>query len=89
MQYFFDGEIVKIDVEYLTLEVNDVGNTTLSDGETVEVSTDVVAADGCPDFIVGEYARIVLAKNVSDDSFDRLEALSIYKVDETGAVVKE
>lgn len=54
------------------------------DGTIVEVSTDVISADGCPVFVVEEYARVVIARNMDDYSSERLEALSIYKTDETG-----
>lgn len=86
MQYFFSGEVTKVEDEYLLIEVNDIGNSNLSDGDSVEVSTDVVAADGCPEFTVGEYARVLLARNIENAAV-RLDALSVYKIDETGAVL--
>ncbi|WP_394266916.1 hypothetical protein [Anaerotignum sp.] len=89
MQYFFSGEIVKVETEYLLIEVNDIGNTDLLDGTTMEVSTAVASANGCPNFTIGEYAKVLLAENVTDDSSGQLTALSIYKVDETGAVIHE
>lgn len=89
MQYFFSGKIVEVEKEYLRIEVNDIGNTGLSEGATIEVSTDIEAADGCPDFVIGEYAKVLLAKNVTNDSLEQLKALSIYEVDETGTVVTE
>ena len=39
-----------------------------------------------PEFTVGEYARVALARNI-EDSTVRLEALSVYKIDETGAIL--
>ena len=86
MQYFFSGEVTEAEDEYLRIKVNDVGNSNLSDGDSVEVSTDIVAAKGCPEFAVGEYARVLLARNI-EDSAVRLEALSVYKVDETGSIL--
>ena len=44
MQYFFTAKVIEVDEEYLLLEVFDVGNTNLSEGATVEVSTEVMAA---------------------------------------------
>ena len=61
MQYFFTAKVIEVDEEYLLLEVFDIGNTNMSDGATVEVSTEVVAAKGCPEFVVDEYARVLLA----------------------------
>ena len=72
----------------MRIKVNDIGNSSLSDGDSVEVSSEVVAAKGCPEFTVGEYARVLLARNIEDPSV-RLEALSVYKVDETGAILAD
>lgn len=82
-QYVFSGEVIESEEEYLRIEVNDAGNSSLSKGTVIEVSTDVVAADGCPEFMAGEYARVLLAYDAEDPAL-RLEALSISKVDATG-----
>ncbi len=89
MQYFFTARVIEVEEEYLLLEVFDIGNTNLSDGATVEVSTEVVSADGCPEFVVDECARVLLARNIDGSSSERLEALSIYKTDETGMVTAD
>lgn len=82
-QYVFSGEVIEAEEEYLRIEVNDAGNSSLSNGTVIEVSTDVVAADGCPEFMAGEYARVLLAYDAEDPAL-RLEALSVSKVDATG-----
>lgn len=82
-QYVFSGEVIEAEEEYLRIEVHDAGNSSLSKGTVIEVSTDVVAADGCPEFMAGEYARVLLAYDAEDPVL-RLEALSISKVDATG-----
>lgn len=51
----FAGEIISVEEDYLLIEVNDSGNSNLSDGCTVEVSTKVTGADDCPDFSKGHY----------------------------------
>lgn len=84
MQYFFSGKVIAVDEAYLILEVTDTGNSNLSKEAKIEVSTDVVAAKGCPDFVADEYARVVMARNAEDNPPGRLEALDIYKLDETG-----
>lgn len=84
MQYFFTAKVIENHEEYLLLEVFDTGNSNLSEGAAVEVSTDVVSADGCPELVADEYARVLMATNTDDDPPGRLEALSIYKTDETG-----
>lgn len=87
MQYFFSGKIIAVDEAYLILEVSDIGNSNLSEGAKVEVSTEVVAAKGCPAFNVDEYARVLLARNPEDNPPGRLEALDIYKLDENGSPI--
>lgn len=57
MQYFFTAKVIEVDEEYLLLEVFDIGNTNLSDGVIVEVSTDIVAAKGYPEFMVDEMCQ--------------------------------
>jgi len=84
MQYFFSGKVLTVDEAYLILEVSDTGNSNLTEDAKVEVSTDVVAAKGCPKFAVDEYARLVMACNTEDNPPGRLEALDIYKLDENG-----
>lgn len=87
MQYFFSGKVIVVDEAYLILEVSDIGNSSLSEGAKIEVSTDVIAAKGCPTFIVDEYARVLMACNIDDNPPGRLEALSIYKTDEIGSPI--
>lgn len=89
MQYFFSGEIISSEEEYLLIEVKDTGNSNLPDGCTVEVSTEVTGSDECPVFSVGEYAKVLLTQSVKDDPPGRLEALSIYEVDETGGTMAD
>lgn len=89
MQYFFTAKVMEVNEEYLLLEVFDTGNTNLSEGTAVEVSTEVVAKKGCPAFVIDECARVLLARNIDDNSSGRLEALSIYKTDETGKVIAD
>ena len=87
MQYFFSGEIILAEEDYLLIEVNDTGNSNLPDGCTVEVSTEIMGSNECPNFSVGEYAKVLMAQSVKDDPPGRLEALSIYKIDETGGTL--
>ena len=89
MQYFFSAKVLEVHEEYLLLEVFDIGNSNLSDGAKIEVSTEVVAATGCSAFVAGEYARVLMAWNTGDNSSGRLEALAIYKIDETGMNIAE
>ena len=84
MQYFFTAKVVEVQEDYLLLEVFDTGNSNLSEGATIEVSTNVASADGCPEFVVDECARVLMERNTEDSSTERLEVLSIYKTDETG-----
>ena len=88
MQYFFRAKVAEVHEEYLLLEVFDFGNTGLSEGAVVEVSTDV-AWTGCPEFAAGEFASVYMERTTDDNSAGRLEALSIYKIDETGKRITE
>ena len=88
-QYFFSAEVIEVHEDYLLLEVFDTCNTNLSDGTLVEVSTEVIAAKGCPEFMIDECARVVMARNTDDKANARLQALSIYKTDETGKVISD
>ena len=86
VQYFFSGKVMEVSEEHLKLEVFYVGNTNLSEESVVEVSTDVVAAAGCPEFVSGECARVVMARNTENVPVERLQALAIYKEDAEGKV---
>lgn len=87
VQYFFSANVIEVHEEYLLLEVSDAGNSNTSEETIFEVSTDVVTAAGCPEFVVDEYARVVMARDIEDDTTDRLKALAIYKMDENGEVL--
>lgn len=89
MQYFCSGKVLEVHEEYLKLEIFDIGNTNLSEGDVIEVSTDVISADGCPSFVAEEYARVVMAWNMDEQTSECLEALSIYKTDETGMAIAD
>lgn len=89
MTYFFVAKVTEVHDDYLLLEVFDTGNTRISMGAAVEVSTDVASADGCPQFVADEYARVLMKQNADDHSYDRLAALSIYKTDETGKSIAD
>lgn len=82
MRYFFSGKVLEADTGSLLIEVTDTGNTGLSEGVKVEVSTEAA-------FAAGEYARVLMAQNVGDDASGRIEPLSVYQVDETGKPVAD
>lgn len=87
MQYFFSGQIVTTEEEYLLIEVNDAGNSNLPDSCTVEVSKKVTRSDERSDFSVGDFVKVLMAQSVKEDPPGRLEALSIYEVDEAGGMM--
>ncbi|MGI5963233.1 MAG: hypothetical protein ACOX7N_05865 [Lawsonibacter sp.] len=86
MQYFFSGKVMEVHEEFLQIQVDDIGNSNLAEGDYVEVSTNVLYTEGCPKFTVGEYAKVLLAQNV-DDSASRFDALSVYKTDENEIIL--
>ena len=89
MTFFFSGKVAEVYDDCLLLEVFDTGNTTLPEGAAVKVSTEVESADGCPQFLPGEYARVILQKNTDGHSTEPLTALSISKTDETGRSIAD
>lgn len=89
MQFFFTAKVKEVNDDYLLLEVFDTGNTNIPEGATVEVSTNVASANGCPEFVADEFARVLMEKNTSDNPSSRLAALSIYKTDETGRSIAD
>lgn len=61
-----------------------IGNTRLSEGAIVEVSTGVTSVYDCPEFVADEFASVIMERNTDDNPPERLEALFINKIDETG-----
>ena len=89
VQYYFTAKVVEGHKDYLLLNVSDAGNSNISKNTFVKVSTDVVAAGGCPEFEPNEYARVVLSNNEEINQQKLIEALSIYKMDEAGTVIAD
>ena len=75
---------------YLLVEVTDKGNSSFSVGTSVEVSTTVTSADGCPKFVADEYARIEFNGVVLEKYPPALgEIFKIYKTDATGLSIAD
>ena len=82
---FFIAKVTEVHENYLLVEVTDKGNSSFSVGTTVEVSTTVTSADGCPKFVADEYARIEFNGVVLEKYPPALgEVFEIYKTDATG-----
>ena len=82
---FFVAKVTEVYENYLLVEVTDKGNSSFSVGTSVEVSTNVTSADGCPAFVEDEYARIVFDGVVLEKYPPALgEVFKIYKTDATG-----
>ena len=83
---FFTVKVTEVYDNYLLVEVTDKGNSSFSVGTSVEVSTSVTSADGCPNFVADEYARIEFNGVVLEKYPPALgEIFKIYKTDATGA----
>ena len=89
VQYYFIAKVVEVHKDYLLLNVSDAGNSNISKNTIVKVSTDVVAASGCPEFEPNEYVRVVIANDADISQQKPIEALSIYKMDEAGTVIAD
>lgn len=82
---FFTAKVTEVYEKYLLVEVSDKGNSSFSVGMIVEVSTTVTSADGCPNFVADEYARIEFNGVVLEKEPPALgEVFKIYKTDATG-----
>ena len=89
IQYFFTAKVVEVHKDHLLLNVSDAGNSKILKDAIVKVSTDVVAAGGCPEFEPNEYARVVMANDADISQQKPIEALSIYKMNEAGTVIAD
>ena len=89
VQNFFTANVVEVHKDYLLLKISDSGNSKILKDAIVKVSTDVVAAGGCPEFKPNEYARVVIANDADISQQKPIEALSIYKMDEAGTVIAD
>ena len=89
IQYFFTAKVVEVHKDHLLLNVSDAGNSKFLKDAIVKVSTDVVAASGCPEFEPNEYARVVFTNDTEINQQKPLEALSIYQMDENGNVIAD
>ena len=87
---FFVAKVTEVYDNYLLVEVTDKGNTSFSVGTSVEVSTTVTSADGCPTFVADEYARIEFDGLVLEKYPPALgEVFKIYKTDATGKSIAD
>lgn len=59
----FIAKILEVNDTYLLVEVTDSGNSGISVGAEVDVTTNI---ENCPDFEVGEYARVVFNGEVME-----------------------
>ena len=89
IQYFFTAKVVEVHKDHLLLNVSDAGNSKILKDAIVKVSTDVVAAGGCPEFEPNEYARVVMANDADISQQKPIEALFIYKMNEAGTVIAD
>ena len=82
---FFVAKVTEVYDNHLLVEVTDKGNSSFSVGTSVEVSTTVTSADGCPNFVTDEYARIEFNGVVLEKYPPALgDVFKIYKTDSTG-----
>ncbi len=89
-QSYFTGKVKEVNANYLLVEITDSGNSGISVGANVIVSTEVVSADGCPDFVADEHARVVFNGEVMEkDPASLGTVFALYKIDETGNVTTE
>ena len=82
-EVFFTEKVIEVNDTYLLVEVNDSGNSGISVGAEVDVTTNI---EGCPDFEAGEYARVVFNGEVMEKDPAALgKVFAIYKHDTTAS----
>lgn len=86
-QDYFDAAILEVREGYLWVECLDVTSGAIAPGTEAEVSTDVVAAKGVPEFAAGDKIRVVF-RNAEDTTPLKVEhVFAIYLLDEKGEAI--
>ena len=86
-QNYFNATILEIHEDSILVECLDVTNGVVSHGEEVEVSTNVVSADGLPEFEIGDNIRIVCGEVNDSIPLEIEQVFAIYLLDEDGNVI--
>lgn len=87
-QSYFNAEVQEVNEGNLLVEITDNFNSGITIGEQAYVSTDVVAATGCPELAEGENIRVVFNGEVMETAPVKLGTVfAIYELDEQGEVI--
>ena len=87
-QSYFNGIVIENHDDSLVVEVADAMESELHVGSQIEVSKDVISADGCPDVTVGALVRVVFSGSIQDSHTAELEnVFAIYLLDVNGDVI--
>ena len=86
-QNYFNATVLEIHETSILVECLDVTNGAVSQGEEVEVSTNVVSVNGVPELEIGDNIRIVCGAVKNSVPFEIEQAFAIYPLDEDGNVM--
>ena len=89
-QNYFNATVLEIHEDSILVECLDVTNGVVSQGEEVEVSTNVVSANGVPELKIGDNIRIVCGEVTDSIPLETEQVYAIYLLNEDGnAIVPE
>lgn len=86
-QNYFNATVLEIYDDSILVECLDVTNGVVSQGEEVEVSTNVVSANGVPELEIGDNIRIVCGEVTDSIPLETEQVFAIYLLDEDGNVI--
>ena len=86
-QNYFNATVLEIHEDSILVECLDVTNGVVSQGEEVEVSTNVVSANGVPELEIGDNIRIVCGEVTDSIPLKTEQVYAIYLLDEDENVI--
>ena len=86
-QNYFNAAVLEIHEDSILVECLDVTNGIVSQGEEIEVSTNVVSANGVPELKIGDNIRIVCGEVKDSIPLEIEQVFAIYLLDEDGNVI--
>ncbi|MDE7267336.1 MAG: hypothetical protein K2N89_07725 [Lachnospiraceae bacterium] len=86
-QNYFNATVLQIHEDSILVECLDVTNGVVSQGEEVEVSTNVVSANGVPELEMGDNIRIVCGEVTDSIPLSTEQVFAIYLLDADGNVI--
>lgn len=86
-QDYFNADVLEINDSYILVECLETTSGVISSGTEVEVSTEVVNANGIPEIAVGDSIRVVFTGVLETDPPRLQNVFAIYLLDENEEVI--